>query len=331
MKRSASTTVASRIDRLLSLIPFLASNPGVTLGELSKRLGVPRAVVLEELGAIMMCGVPPYGVCDYVAVHVEGDRVRLQFADHFERPVRWTLPEALALAVALEVLPIGRRGPFAREANRLAARIAAALPGGQGGPIRDLGERTGSPREPGEVLSAVRQALEERRQLRLDYVSASRDERRTRDVSPHALFEERGEWYLAAHCHARDEPRFFRIDRIRSARLADTHAVPSGDPRNLRRRFDEWRRRPSHRVRIRFDARAAPYVREAFGPGSVHPAGDGEEGAVELELECRGVDWLVPWLLPFGDGANVLEPSDLREALAAACRAILARYPGAPD
>ncbi|MBI4612941.1 MAG: WYL domain-containing protein [Planctomycetes bacterium] len=319
------TTVSSRLDRLLTLLPYLARNQGVSLPELASRAGVPPAVVLSDLQTLMMCGVPPYAPSDFVGTRVEGERVYLRFAEHFERPVRWTLPEALALQVALELLPAGARGPFRDEAARLAGKIESALPGPARDRVRSLRSRTISRDDPAaEVFAAVRRGLETDRRIRLEYFAVGRDELASREVSPHALFEDEGRWYLAAHCHLRDGLRFFRVDRIRGAEvLASAARAPQDGTDGVRREFERWRETPSDRVRIHFRAAAAPYVREAFGGLAVREVG---EGKVELTLSCRGVTWLVPWLLPFGDGARVLEPDSLVRAVQDACRSILAEY-----
>ena len=44
----------------------------------------------------LLCGVPPYSPVDLVDLSIQGDRVSIRFAEPFGRPVRLTLPEAIA-------------------------------------------------------------------------------------------------------------------------------------------------------------------------------------------------------------------------------------------
>ena len=52
---------------------------------------------------------------------------------------------------------------------------------------------------------------------------------------------------------------------------------------------------------------------------------DGEGGAL-LEFDVRAPDAFLRWLLPFGSQADLLEPADLRAALAGLRQRVLALY-----
>jgi predicted DNA-binding transcriptional regulator YafY len=52
---------------------------------------------------------------------------------------------------------------------------------------------------------------------------------------------------------------------------------------------------------------------------------DGEGGAV-LEFDVRAPDAFLRWLLPFGSQADLLEPADLRDALAGQRARVRALY-----
>src|SRR5512137_992144 len=107
-----------RIQRILTLIPYLRDHPGVRLEELEEFCGAPAAEILGDLNRILLCGVPPYLPDDYIGVYVDDGKVDIRFAEHFKRPVRFTLPEALALKLAIESLPPGGDAAY-KDARRL--------------------------------------------------------------------------------------------------------------------------------------------------------------------------------------------------------------------
>ena len=79
----------------------------------------------------------------------------------------------------------------------------------QGGP---MGLLPASPRESLLPLE-LQEALEQRTQVRMEYLDG--DQQRTqRLISPLRLRRRHGELRLVAHCHLRDEPRSFKLDRI---------------------------------------------------------------------------------------------------------------------
>src|SRR5690606_19276922 len=63
----------------------------------------------------------------------------------------------------------------------------------------------------------------------------------------------------------------------------------------------------------------------AEGLGRVVEAVD-EEGGALLEFDVRAPDAFLRWLLPFGSQADLLEPADLRAALAGLRERVLALY-----
>lgn len=50
-----------------------------------------------------------------------------------------------------------------------------------------------------------------------------------RSVDPYALIYRAGDWLLLAHCHLRNAPRTFRVDRIRNTRVAGRPGSPDFD------------------------------------------------------------------------------------------------------
>lgn len=97
----------------------------------------------------------------------------------------------------------------------------------QGGP---MGLLPASARESLLPLE-LQEALEQRTQVRMEYLDA--DQQRTeRLISPQRLRRVNGELRLVAHCHLRNEPRSFKLDRI--VRLIPPDVTPvelsSGSP-----------------------------------------------------------------------------------------------------
>lgn len=63
----------------------------------------------------------------------------------------------------------------------------------------------------------IAEAIAKSRQLRIIYISDSGETQRI--ISPHYAAQHRGEAYLIAYCHLRQEQRTFRLDRIFSAEV----------------------------------------------------------------------------------------------------------------
>ncbi len=78
-------------------------------------------------------------------------------------------------------------------------------------------------------------------------------------------------------------------------------------------------------MRLRFDSGVAHRVREAIWHRSQRIT-ELADGGVELSVTVAGIVEIRPWILSWGDGVEVLAPTELRDSVAAAVRAAAARY-----
>jgi proteasome accessory factor C len=305
-----------RLQRLLSLVPWVAAADGPTVDEVCRRFGLPREQLLADLDVVFLCGLYPYTPDELVEVVVEEDRVWIRYADFFSRPLRLTPEQALALVAAgaslLAVPGADPEGPLARGLAKLAGVLGVA-------PDEALEVSLGSASE--ETLDLLQVAVRDHRQVELDYYAYGRDERARRVVDPYRVYADQGQWYVAGRDHLRDDERVFRVDRVSSATLLATTFEPPSDEPELaayRPRDDD--------PRVVLDlAPAARWVAEQY-PLERFEEGDG--GRCRVTLAVSAVPWLERLLLRLGPDATVVDwdgagPRDL--AGDAACR-VLARY-----
>jgi predicted DNA-binding transcriptional regulator YafY len=170
------------------------------------------------------------------------------------------------------------------------------------------------------VFGILRAGVESRRPVSCRYYSIGRDVETKRIIEPYGLMLSWGTWYCIARARDREAIRVFRVSRMRDAELLEQEpqfTVPKGF--SVRSYLDrapwELSEAPpvSTRVRIAF-----PHSRWvlAEGLGEVIEATDADGGAL-LEFEVRAAEPFVRWLLPFGSQAEVVEPSEIRDRLAA--------------
>ena len=122
---------------------------------------------------------------------------------------------------------------------------------------------------PKGLLPLLEQAVRERGPLSLLYRSLWSRQRTWRGLDPYAVFHRENTWYLVGHCHLRNEPRTFRLDRIAEARrLGGAFERPAFDlDAFLRETWGVYRGRTLHEVVVHFDASLAPLIQQ----GAHHP------------------------------------------------------------
>ncbi len=103
-------SAAERLERLLSIVPWVVAQDGPTVAETCERFAISERDLIADLNLLFLCGVYPYTPDALIEVDIDGGRVWVRFADWFRRPLRLTPPEGLALVAAARAL-LGVPGP----------------------------------------------------------------------------------------------------------------------------------------------------------------------------------------------------------------------------
>lgn len=303
------------MQRLLSMVPWIAAQDGPTLDEVCARFDLTPKELAADLEVMWLVGLPPYTPDALIDVVQEGDRVWIHFADVFDAPQRLTPDQAVALLTAgASVLAL----PGADEGGALARGVAklAAVLGVDAGQVLDVDLGAGG----AEVLDVLRTAVAERRRVHLDYYSYGRDTRTERDVDPYLVHAEDGGLYVLGYCHLAQGERRFRVDRIAAATLLDVRFEPPVAPAPVGV-FQPDEDDP----RVVLDlAPSAAWVTEAYPVEGVE---ERSEGVLRVRLAVAAEAWFERLLVGLGPQATVVEaPADLQDAGQRASGRILDRY-----
>jgi proteasome accessory factor BC len=238
------------------------------------------------------------------------------YSDTFDRPVRLLPIEGNALVAAIDLLNLGQE-----ELRSAREKVVAAL----GHDPVEEGLQIATPAIADDVARTVERGVAEHRLLELDYYVANEDRFTHRVVEPYALMNGLEGWYVAAVDPDKVETsdgglRHFRLDRIKSARLAgetferrpdlDPIADIAGWPRT-------GRVGGSHVARVWISPAQARWAKED------PPAVELDDGSVVVEWPYKSVEFLVREVLKEAGDAVVLEPPEAREAVLAAAERLL--------
>ncbi len=305
-------SATAAVQRLLTLVPWLLERPGAHVDEAAAAVGVDRATVLADLSLLDFCGLPGRLGGDLFETHLIGDRVVLELAPAFDKPIRPTPDEALRLVLSLDHVAavLGDELPGLDEAVA-ALRTAAGVPDG----VRVV--------EDGSVthLDTVRDALTSGRAVELRYRGRGDDQPRARQVDPWELLLHRGVWYLRTHDRDADAARTFRLDRISELRVLDDVVRvprPSGalpEPTYVPGPDD-----------VRVELRIAPrgqWILDAVEAQDVEHRTDGVTTAV---VATDAPAWLVQLVLTARGEVEVVAPPRVRRMVVEAASAGLAAH-----
>ena len=283
-----------RLQRLLSLVPWVVAHRGAAVDEVCARFAITEAELLADLDTLRYVGVYPFTPDALIDVVIEDGRVWIHHAEPFDRPLRLTPEEALALVAAgtslLAVPGADPEGPLARGLAKLAATLGV-----------DADDRL-------EVqLGRRRRRVDPRRSCGPRRPTTARSRSTTtrtpatstpsRTIDPYRVYADQGQWYVVGHCHLAGGERIFRVDRIQAAEPA-RRAVRATRRAAGRRRVPSRPRRPT--VVLDLTPEAA-WVAEHYPVEAVEELGDGR---IRVTLAVTARPWLERLLLRLGPDAD---------------------------
>ena len=319
-KPSANAAGAKgQVGRLLRLVPYLYSQrDDVRLDQAAADLGVEEKQLVKDLQVLFMCGLPGGYPDDLIDVDIDaltapdGDRViRISNADYLDRQIRLTPTEATAVIVALRALRGGAVADATKEVvDRTLAKLEQAAAEGAAGSV-DPGEESVDTTLV-QIHAALATAIDQGRQVRIDYWVPARDEESSRVIDPRALVSSRDIEYLDAWCHRAEAPRSFRLDRIRGAEVLDTPVATDPEDGATAEEaaglLDHTDSGTVVRIRLAPEAR---WVSEYY---AVIDPTDVPGGGLEVGLRVYDRRWLTRLLLRLAPNAELAEVAESASA-----------------
>jgi predicted DNA-binding transcriptional regulator YafY len=310
--------------RLLSLILLLQSKSNQKARELADELHVSERTIHRYIGMLEEMGIPiysergPYGGFALV----RGYKLP---------PLIFSAEEATVLYMGANLVREVWGQTYEDAVTSVTAKLDNVLPDDlrqevgrvqQGLVVGGLTQRDYRPWA--AVIHTLRQCIQERQCVRIEYRAYAQQESTARVVHPYALTLQWGLWYLVGFCQLRQEMRTFRIDRMQGV-------VPLKErftkPRDFSLRDyleDAMRTEPIYRVVVQLDASVAAQVRENHRHWM--QIVDGPSGTVTVKFGQATLEWATGWVLSYGSKARVLAPEELVARVQEAALGALSRY-----
>ena len=306
-----SDRTATRLSRILALIPYVLAKDGAKVSEILERFGYTEAELTRDLNTVFFCGLPGYTPGDLMEAYIDGDEVIIDAADYFARAPRLTSMEALGLiAAGMAILGSGQGSP---DLGKAVDKLTRALLPDAGSAI-DVDVSGDS-----ENLAALKSAATERRVVRITYRSLTHEEETVREIEPWAVVTTLGNWYVRGHCRMVDAERVFRVDRIRHMEVLDEEFDRPKDLTDPGIGYTPSDDDIAARIKLSPGAR---WVLDYY------PVDVLKETKTGIEIRFTSPDAEIParLLLRLGPEARLLEGDEVRERLGAIAKTLQARY-----
>ena len=191
-----------RTDRLFEIIQSFKGGQLVLGKQLAARFGVSLRTIYRDIDTLVASGIP-----------IRGERGVGYMLDSpiFLPPLALDKGELAALHLGMEMVARIADDALGHSAERLLAKLGAGLDGAEH--LSNLSIYINSSVSAPENLLAVRQAIENRHELEITYLSLE-DKTTKRKIRPLHIEFWGKLWTCTAWCLKREGFRVFRIDRI---------------------------------------------------------------------------------------------------------------------
>jgi proteasome accessory factor C len=306
----SSPKTAKRLNRILSMLPWVIANAGASVDEVCERFGYTRRELAADLDLVFVCGLPGYGPGDLMVAYIDDDEVVVELADYFANPVRLTPPEALSLlASGMALVSTGQAPPALASAVVKLQRVV--MGDNEEALVVDLSEPL--------LVSELRDAAMSGKVVRIVHTAIASGQTTERDIEPWVVFTTMGNWYVRGHCRLADAERVFRIDRIREVDPTGDTFVPPAKPIEPEIGYTPGAEDVRALILLRQPAR---WVADYF---PVEIVTDDEMGLV-VRFSASDPAVIARLLLRLGDTAELLDGSEVATTLADLRSRVLARY-----
>lgn len=322
-------TADRRLRRLLRCLDVLQSGRTLSSASLAVECTVSRRTIFRDLAALQAAGVPIVYDNDRQGYYLPHRVPLLQ--------QELTTEEVFSLLVICQQLGDAETGlPFQSAARRAAHKILKQLPQ----PLRETAEQSIDsfiirldPHHPHDTSETIyrqlMQALLERRNIRIRYLSFSDGCVISTLLGPYRFIYSRRAWYVIGRSSLHRSVRTFHLGRIESADIITSHyRIP---PRfSLKRYFGlAWHliRIPKERyeVIVHFRPPVAGNVAEVRWHSTQNLKWL-ENGVLEWRGTVEGVQEIAWWILGYGRHATVVSPPALRAIVREHALAMAAEY-----
>jgi len=307
-------TSVEQVARMLSEIPYIQANPGISVAEVARIFSVSEDQVEKDVTTAVFCGLPGGYPSDLIDVDLDvmDDEGSLYMHNPtpLGRPVRLTSMEAASLQVGLMAVRALADEHTVAAIDALLSKISA-----ESGSV-DVDVASGDE----HVRSVLADAIAGAERVELDYDGLARGTTTHPKVDPDQITANDGAAYLVGYDVSGAGWRTYRLDRIADVRLTGEAAGSHGPVPGP----DAWAKSlaAGRSVRLTVTDRA-DWIAEYYPVSHVEKT---SSGCTRIDLNVVDPAFLVRLLLSLGDQVRDVDPDDCAVAAADLAREALKAY-----
>jgi proteasome accessory factor C len=301
MNKATPGSGLERTERLLDLVPYVATHQGISLDDLAQEFSLTTAQLTEDLTTLWMCGLPGYTALELMDLSFDTGFVSISNADTLARPRMLNRDEVLALILGLQTLcedAVLEDAQLFATITQLISKLVELLD------ARIQGRVQAGTSVLAHERGIIERAITSRGAIEISYHSISRDEISQRIIHPLEFSTVKEIDYVLAFCELSSSYRTFRLDRIKQVLVVESRA-------EVDTALSPIRESEKLLITVKTHSRLRDVV-ERFNL-EVSPTGQAQPE--KLEVETFSSDWTIREIMSFGGDVDLEAPADLRKSL----------------
>ncbi|WP_432663981.1 YafY family protein [Wukongibacter baidiensis] len=299
-----------KTDRLISILIFLLQREKTTAPELAERFQVSRRTIQRDIDDLCLAGIP--------IVTKQGGNGGISIWEGYK------LDKAFLTKDELQDIIVGLKGmDSVSKTSKLEQILLKLSPNDEAmlslrdSIIIDLASYYKTSLS--EKIGKLKTGVKEKRVVSFEYYSEKGIDNRS--VEPYYIVFKWASWYLFGYCKKRNDFRLFKLNRMWNLALTEEVYKPRAIPQeksNLDAHFDD-----SNKIKIIFDRSVEHLVIDTYGPNNYVIT---EQNEIELTIGFTNRDYIISWILGFGEKARVAEPKDIAIEIKRKAEKIIKNY-----
>lgn len=300
-----------KIDRLIGIITILLQKEKSTISLLAERFEVSCRTIQRDIDTLCQAGIP--------IVSIRGHGGGLSIADGYK------LDKTVLTKEELQAIVTGIQGLDSVSKTTHAQTVIEKFSNGQDTIFAEQDKilidlASWYQDSLTDKIEKIRQAICNREQMSFLYYSQKGESKRT--IEPYLIAFKWSAWYVFGYCLVTQDYRLFKLNRLwKLENLKLTYA-----PRNIPAEsleFDRYFQQSEINLMALFEVEAKYRLIEEYGPDCFTLS---ETGKLLFQRSFSDREYLIQWILSFGDRVMVVAPSAIREKIKNNAKNMLRRY-----
>ncbi|NLU52480.1 MAG: YafY family transcriptional regulator [Clostridiaceae bacterium] len=298
-----------KIDRLIGIISILQQNKKVTAPYLAEKFEVSRRTINRDIEDICRAGIP--------IVTTQGANGGISIMEGFN------LDTSVLTTDELEAIFTGLKSldsiSITSHTDRLASKIKGREPESYISDNIRIDLSSYYKDSLAAKIELLKKAIKQKRLVSFHYYYNKGEEDKL--IEPYQIVFKWSSWYIFGFCTRRQDFRMFKLNRLWNLNITETDFTPRKIPdHNL---DENVTNADDYIITAIFDSSLKYRLIDEYSIGCYTELDDGR---LLFKQGFSNKDYMISWLLGFGDKVEVVEPKEIREEIIRITQNILKKY-----